>query len=250
MAENKRRRSRKNTSPKTNKTPVTTSEDKTEPVITSSSTTESQKSLSTEAGPINIIKDADPATKATPSAKDAPTVAFDEVLKGETVIKSTEEIMVPLALQTARYKSIPVGIFSCFTIGSLIWFLGFSIFLFAFIPNGGVDTQSITAVGVMSGILFGGLTLIGTILIIYRNLEHNRQLNLRFAKIEQQLNSRYNIELTSQEVYDLVNDFRIPVNYQNSRIEIKLTTLRRGRDARLTVLGTNRELPATGETVL
>lgn len=196
--------------------------------------------VTTEAGPIQVISEAE----INRNKEEKASTSAATTVKNETVT-IREEITVPLKLQTAKFRSYAVSIFSTLFIGTLVWALGFCILLAALTGIKEFEIKDLGPVAVTSLLLFGGLILVSTCLMIYRTREHNRQLHLVLNLIRNQFNRRYGTSFDEQEIYDLVNDFRVPVNVDNSRAEVKLTTLRKGKDARLIDISTGKELSPT-----
>lgn len=160
-----------------------------------------------------------------------------------SLVTTNGKVTVPAKLRSKTFKSISQPIFTTIIFGFMAWIF-LSVIMFSlrikiqnFRLNQAISilTESTLWVGITSIIIM----IIGIMAVI----EHNRQIKLQTTQIATVFNNRYGMHLNHIDVCDLVNDFRIPINIDNERTDIRLTTLRRGRDARLVYSGTGIELP-------
>lgn len=163
---------------------------------------------------------------------------------------SDGRITVTDKLRMSRFRPYSQGVLSVIILGTLAYIFGTGGLLAANFDHRNFSLDGLFATLLMGLIIFGGLSVVAMVIVIFATHEHNRQLRLQLEQITAQFNQRYRMELDYYDTYELIQSFRIPVNIDEQRSDIRLTTLRCGRDARLVYSGTGKELPFKSEIAL
>ncbi len=124
----------------------------------------------------------------------------------------------------------------------LLSFVGLALTIFPI-----TSLEQIYYGAVRAGFLTAFIMLIWLSIDIPVTIIHNLQIRDFAKSVAEAFNHRYSMNLSPAQAYDLINDFRIPVNVNGERREIRLTSLENGMDARLVFMDTGKEIPVTFE---